>query len=159
MQRVIIRASYVLDRFCRYTAVGFLVVMLIMILIQVVARYLFKSTPVWTEEAARYCMIWGGLLGATVSFRADFDPRLFHTPESSARWKIGVAAWIRSLCVLVFLGPVFYHSYAFLIRTWQRTSEALGISIMWVVFVVPVTIAVILFHNLAKLIRSWHGSA
>lgn len=143
-----------MDRFCRLTAVGFLTVMLVLVLFQVVARYLFQSVPVWTEEAARYCMVWGGLLGATVAFRADSEPRLIHPPKSGPRWKIAGAAWIRSLGVVVFLGPVFYHSGTFLMRTWHRTSEGLGISIMWVVLVVPVAIAVIFFHILAKLIGS-----
>lgn len=146
-----------MDRFCRLTAVGFLTVMLVLVLFQVVARYLFQSVPVWTEEAARYCMVWGGLLGATAAFRADSEPRLIHPPKSGPRWKIAVAAWIRSLGVVVFLGPVFYHSDTFLMRTWHRTSEGLGISIMWVVLVVPVAIAVIFFHILAKLIGSGTG--
>ena len=33
--------------------------------------------------------------------------------------------------------------------------EALGISLMWVVLVVPLFILVIFFHILAKLIESW----
>jgi TRAP-type C4-dicarboxylate transport system permease small subunit len=154
MKRAIIRASYLLDRFCRLTAVGFLAVMLILVLLQVVARYIFQSVPVWTEEAARYCMVWGGLLGATVAFRADSEPRLIHPPKSGPRWKIAVASWIRLLGVVVFLGPVLYYSDRFLMRTWHRTSEALGIPIMWVVLVVPVAVAVIFFHILAKLIGS-----
>jgi TRAP-type C4-dicarboxylate transport system permease small subunit len=144
-----------LDRLCRITAIWFLAVMLILVLLQVVARYLFQSVPVWTEETARYCMVWGGLLGATVAFRADSEPRLIHPPKSGPRWKIAVATWIRLLGVVVFLGPVFYHSHTFLMRTWQRTSEALGISLMWVVLVVPLFIVVIFFHILAKLIGSW----
>jgi TRAP-type C4-dicarboxylate transport system permease small subunit len=153
MQKAITRASYILDRFCRVTAVGFLAIMLVLVLFQVVARYLFQSVPVWTEEAARYCMVWGGLLGATVAFRSDSDPRIIRPPKSGPRWKIAVATWIRSLCVVVFLGPVLYYSDRFLMRTWYRTSEALGISTMWVVLAVPVAVAVIFFHLLAKLIE------
>jgi TRAP-type C4-dicarboxylate transport system permease small subunit len=153
MQKAITRASYILDRFCRVTAVGFLAIMLVLVLFQVVARYLFQSVPVWTEEAARYCMVWGGLLGATVAFRSDSDPRIIQPPKSGPRWKIAVATWIRSLGVVVFLGPVLYYSDRFLMRTWYRTSEALGISTMWVVLAVPVAVAVIFFHLLAKLIE------
>lgn len=153
MQRVITRASYILDRYCRLTAVGFLAVMLVLVLFQVVARYLFQFVPVWTEEAARYCMVWGGLLGATAAFRADSDPRLIQPPKSGSRWKIAVATWIRLLGVVVFLGPVLYHSDRFLMRNWYRTSEALGISTMWSVLAVPVAVAVIFFHLLAKLIE------
>jgi len=154
MQRAITRASYKLDRFCRLTAICFFAAMLILILFQVVARYLFQSVPVWTEEAARYCMVWGGLLGATAAFRADSDPRLIHPPKSGSRWKIAVAAWIRSAGVVVFLGPVLFHSERFLMRAWHRSSEALDIPIMWIVLAVPLAVSVIFFHLLAKLIGS-----
>ena len=157
IQRAITKASYHLDRFCRLTAVCFFAVMLALVLFQVVARYLFQSVPVWTEEAARYCMIWGGLLGATAAFRADSDPRLIHPPKSGTRWKIAAASWIRSLGVAIFLGPVLYHSERFLMRTWHRTSEALGISTMWIVLAVPLAVTVIFFHLLAKLIGPGTG--
>jgi TRAP-type C4-dicarboxylate transport system permease small subunit len=146
-----------LDRICRVAAVGFFSVMLILVVFQVIARYLFQSVPVWTEEAARYCMVWGGLLGATAAFKAESDPRLIHPPKSGSRLKIAAAAWIRAIGVVVFLGPVLYHSDRFLMRTWHRTSEALGISTMWVTLAVPTAVAIILFHLVAKLLVSGTG--
>lgn len=145
------QASRAVDRVCRLTAVGFFTLMLLLILFQVVARYIFQSVPVWTEEAARYCMVWGGLLGATVAFRADMDPRLIQPPRKGPGWKILTALWLRSLAVVVFLGPVLYHSDRFLARTFHRSSEALGISMAWVTLAVPVFIIVIFFHLLARL--------
>jgi TRAP-type C4-dicarboxylate transport system permease small subunit len=151
------RFSYVLDRSCRVAAVGFLTVMLGLVLFQVVARYLFQSVPVWTEEAARYCMVWGGLLGATAAFRADSDPRLIQPPKSGPKVKIALATWIRATGAIVFLGPVLYHSDRFLMRTWYRTSEALGISTMWVTLAVPVAVIIIFCHLAAKLMASATG--
>ena len=148
--RFLYKASYAVDRFCRSTAVGFLVVMLILVLFQVIARYIFRSVPVWTEEAARYCMVWGGLLGATVAFRADADPRLILPPKAGPRWKILVASWLRGLAVVVFLGPVLYHADRFLARTMHRTSEALEVPMGWITLAVPVSIVIIFFHLLVK---------
>ena len=36
-------------------------------------RYVFSSPPVWTEDVARYAMVWTGLLGATLSFKTRSD--------------------------------------------------------------------------------------
>jgi TRAP-type C4-dicarboxylate transport system permease small subunit len=124
---------------------------------QVVARYLLQSVPVWTEEVARYCMVWGGLLGATAAFKAEADPRVIPPPKSGSRLKIASAMWVRGVCVVVFLGPILYHSDRFLMRTWQRTSEALGISIAWITLAVPAGVAIILFHLVAKLLESTTG--
>jgi TRAP-type C4-dicarboxylate transport system permease small subunit len=154
VKKGILTFSNWLDRFCRRTAVGFFSIMLILVVFQVVARYLFQSVPVWTEEAARYCMVWGGLLGATAAFKAESDPRVIPPPTSGSRLKIASAMWLRGVCVVVFLGPILYHSERFLMRTWQRTSEALGISIAWVTLAVPVGVAIILFHLVAKFLES-----
>lgn len=40
--------------------------------IQVVARYVFNKSFVWSEESARYCMIWMVFIGATeILFNGD----------------------------------------------------------------------------------------
>lgn len=144
--------SNTLNRFCLRAAMGFLTAMLLLILFQILARYIFRAAPVWTAEAARYCMVWGGLLGATVAYKADQDPRLFQPPQTGPRWWVLLAGWLRALATVVFLGPVIYFSDRFLIRTWHRTSDALEIQLFWVTLAVPVAVIVILIHLLSKLI-------
>jgi TRAP-type transport system small permease protein len=151
MRETLVRTSACLDRLCRVTAVAFFGAMLLLVIFQVIARYVFRAVPVWTEEAARYCMVWGGLLGATAAFRARVDPRLFKPPTTGHPAWIVSARWLRALAAAVFLGPVLYHSDTFLQRTWHRTTDALGIPTAFVTVAVPLSIAVIFFHLLAKL--------
>jgi TRAP-type C4-dicarboxylate transport system permease small subunit len=131
MRRVIALASYGLDKFCRGAAVGFLSLMLLLVLFQVLARYIFQAVPVWTEEAARYCMIWGG----------------------SKIWVVA-AIWLRAIAVVVFLGPVLYHSDRFLVRSLHRISDGLEVSMAWITVAVPLTVVVILVHLVARLVGS-----
>lgn len=152
MRRAVARASYHVDRFCRSASVVFFTAMFILMLFQVVARYIFQSVPVWTAELARYCMVWGGLLGATAAFRADEDPRLVPVPQKRPKWRVLSALYLRAGATVVFLGPVLYHSDRFLVRTWHRSTEALGIPSMWVTLAVPVSVAIIFFHMLCRMI-------
>lgn len=145
--------SLAVDRICRSAAVGFFSAMLIIVLFQVVARYIFQSVPVWTEELARYCMVWGGFLGATVAFRADVDPRLIQPPRTGARAWVVSAFFIRAAGAVVFLGPVLYWSDRFMARTWVRTTEALGIPTAIVTLAVPLMITIIFFHLLVRLLN------
>jgi TRAP-type C4-dicarboxylate transport system permease small subunit len=153
MLRSLTRASYVVDRACRWAAVGFFSLMLVIVLFQVVARYIFQSVPVWTAEAARYCMVWGGFLGATVAFWSEADPRLVQPPRTGQRWWIISAFWIRAVGTIVFLGPVLYFSPGFLARTWVRTTEALGIPTAIVTFAVPLMVGIIFFHLLVRIVN------
>ena len=157
MRRVISLISYGLDRICRTASIGFLSLMLLLVLFQVLARYIFQSVPVWTEEAARYCMIWGGLFGATIAFRGDKDPRLIQPPTTGSKAWVISATWIRTLATVVFLGPVLYHSDRFLARGWHRISEGLEISMAYITVAVPLTVVIIFVHLLARLTGSDAG--
>jgi TRAP-type C4-dicarboxylate transport system permease small subunit len=126
--------------------------MLLLVLFQVLARYIFQSVPVWTAEAARYCMIWGGLFGATVAFRADRDPRLLQPPQIGPKvWIVG-ATWLRSIAAVIFLGPVLYHSDRFLARGLHRLSDGLEVPMAWITVAVPITVVIILIHLMDRLI-------
>jgi TRAP-type C4-dicarboxylate transport system permease small subunit len=154
MRRAIGLVSFGIDKFCRTTAVGFLGLMLLLVLFQVLARYIFQAVPVWTAEAARYCMIWGGLFGATVAFRADQDPRLIQPPRTGSKiWVLG-ATWLRAVATVVFIGPVLYHSDRFLARSLHRISDGLEVPMAWITVAVPLTVVIILIHLVARLIGS-----
>ena len=147
MVRAVNIVSTVLDRFCRTISVGFLSLMLLLVVLQVVARYIFQAAPVWTAEGARYC-----LFGATVAFRRNRDPRLFQPPRSGPRIWILSAFWIRALATVVFLGPVLYHSDRFLARGLHRTTEALEIPMAWVTVAVPLAAVIIFVHLLDRML-------
>ena len=152
MRRVIASISHGIDQICRTAAVGFLSLMLLLVLFQVLARYIFQAVPVWTEEAARYCMIWGGLFGATVAFHGDTDPRLVQPPKSGPQAWITAAVWLRAMATVVFLGPVLYHSQRFLTRSWYRASEGMEIPMALITITVPLTVAIIFIHLIARTI-------
>ncbi|MBL6996349.1 TRAP transporter small permease [Desulfobacula sp.] len=146
-----------LDRLCRSGAISFLSLMLLLVIFQVVARYIFRAVPTWTEEAARYCMVWGGLLGATAAFKADKDPRMTNPPSGKSRLWVVCAFWLRASSTLIFLGPVLYFSDKFIIRTWFRTTEAMGIRTAFVTIAVPLAVVIIFFHLLVKIIQNCKG--
>lgn len=150
IRRLLTGISDQLDRGCRAGAVFFFASMVALVMLQVVARYIFRAVPIWTEEAARYCMVWGGLLGATVAFKADRDPKLIASPTAGPRLWLKAASALRMLAALCFLGPILYHSDKFLVRHWHRNAEALGISTFWVTLAVPVAVLTIFIHLSAK---------
>jgi len=152
VRRILARSSDYLDLGCQYVATGFFIALLVLVVFQVVTRYLLNNAPVWTEEVARYCMVWGGLLGATVAFKEGSDPFLVPPPtKGNPAWLSG-ARILRAMATVAFLGPILYHSDKFLLRTWQRSTEALGIPTAFVTVAVPLAVVIIFFHLLAQLL-------
>ena len=43
-------------------------VMILCIIIEVLGRYILPFSTTWTEELARYCLVWGMLLGCAYGF-------------------------------------------------------------------------------------------
>ena len=149
--------SNAVDRFCRFGAAAGLVLMLVLIAIQVVARYLFSEPPGWTEEGARYAMVWSGLLGSAVAFKAGTDPVMLRLKAFEGNVFI---AWVRAVSVVIFVAPILYFclvgpgqdlARGFLARSASRNTEAIGLSMAWFTAALPVTFVAILIHVAASL--------
>jgi TRAP-type C4-dicarboxylate transport system permease small subunit len=160
MTRLIVRASDALHLLCRWGAVAGVVLMVALIALQVVARYLFREPPAWTEEGARYAMIWAGMLGATLAFRWRQDPVLIKLGFFERGRGHGVGLALRAAATLVFLGPIWFYSLfgpgfdvtrGFLARGAARTTEAIGLPMVWFTAAVPVAITIIFVHLAAQL--------
>jgi len=142
-------------------AVAALIVMIVSTLIQVVMRYGLDSPPVWTEELARYAMVWAGLLGAVSAFHVRADPMLIAGWSNRRGWRAQTAAVCRAVGVTVFVGPIVWYSVfgarldasrGFLARSAGRQAEMLGVPLIWVTAVVPLALAIIVA-------LAWHQAA
>lgn len=153
MAHALERLSFSLNRLCWALAVFFLVAMFFTVGIQVVARYIFFSPPSWTEELARYCMIWAGLLGATVSYYRREDPVLVNTPNPSSKWAKAVFKLIRVCMVLILIVPLVYYSPVTTSHHLIRLTESMQINSAFVFIIVPIFATVILVHVLSRILN------
>ena len=74
IQTTVLRISGAIDVVASIITSFAIIVLVAAVLLQVVARYIFQQPPPYTEELARYAMIWAGLIGASmalVGFLAD----------------------------------------------------------------------------------------
>lgn len=134
-------------------AVAALVVMIASTLLQVVMRYGLRAPPVWTEELARYAMVWAGLLGAVTAFFHRADPVLVAGWSAHSGGRARLAGLCRAVGVTVFLGPIVWYSVfgagtnidrGFLARSAGRQAEMLDVPMIWVTAVVPLALAAII---------------
>lgn len=139
-----------LNSVCSTAAIVFLLLMLGAVALQVVARYVFFSPPAWTEELARYAMIWAGFLGATVSFYRNADPVLT-TPDYSSPVLQRFFMLLRNFTVLIFLIPIIYWSPTIISHHLLRETESLKLVSAYVVTIVPLFSSVIVLHIVARL--------
>ncbi len=152
--------SSALYRVAQSVAVFAVFGMFITVMIQVVARYVFSSPPIWTEDAARYMMVWTGLLGATLSFKTRSDAVLLDSVFPKRPNILGlIAEAIQSAAVLTFILPVIYFCFiglrggfakGYLARQAGLTADTLGIPMAWIAVIVPIAMITILIHLVAR---------
>ena len=95
--------SEIIDRLVSIICIALTGLMFLSVLYQVIGRYFISTSIAWTEETARYCMIWLAFLGASmlvrsnenssVTFIKDRLPKNIRTAVDLASWS---SCW--SLC-------------------------------------------------------------
>lgn len=151
------QASAKVDRACLLIAKIALIGMFLTILLQIWARYGFDYPFSWTEELARYLMVWAGLLGATCAFKRRLDPTIVPADPEDA----GISRKVMlTLTILIFLTPILYYSFfgpnmnferGFLWRSSNRLSQGMGVNMALVGCIVPLSCAVLMLHLAALL--------
>jgi len=163
MRRTILAASNSVHAATRRIAVLAVCLMFAVVMLQIVARYIFSAPPIWTEDVARYAMVWTGLLGATLSFKSRSDAVLMDSIFPKRPSFLGLCAEaIQSAAILTFVLPVIYFCFiglrggfakGYLMRQSGLTADTLGIPMAWISVSVPLTMIIILLHLAAR----WAG--
>lgn len=145
------RVSDGINRVVWTGAAGFLVLMLALVVIQIIGRYGFSDAPAWTEEGARYAMVWSGLLGGVVAFHQNADPVLVQVTDRHPLWLRRLQVWSGTACIAIFLGVLLANSLGFVMRAAARDTESLGWNLGVVVAVLPLYAGLVLVQAVLKL--------
>ena len=150
-----------LESFCKKTEMVSAVLAVLLLLINVgdivmgvVLRYVFSASVVWTEEVARYSLVWLVLLGAAGALaRRDHMAVDFLVPRfpgwlKAFSWLARVGVQICVLAILIWYGIKNVGG------TWQMKTMALGIPKAIPLMAVPIGMALLLLQLLAQ---EWHS--
>ncbi|KAA9134117.1 TRAP transporter small permease [Marinihelvus fidelis] len=119
---------------------------------QVISRYVFSAPSSWTEEVARFLLIWVSLLGAAYSTRhrahLGLDLLAQKVTGKAEAWLHGFTAFV---IVLFALGVLVVGGGKLVALTWElkQTSAVLGIPVAIVYSVIPLTGALITLFALS----------
>jgi TRAP-type C4-dicarboxylate transport system permease small subunit len=104
-------------------------VMATLVFINVVCRYVFNFSIIWTEEVSQYLMIWIAYLGAGLALREGrhvaielLQDRLPTALGRKLRMAVGGL-------VLAFLGVVTVLGFQFAVFVWNQETPVLNISL------------------------------
>jgi TRAP-type C4-dicarboxylate transport system permease small subunit len=147
------RVSDVLNRVCELTLMLFLSAMTVAVFLEILFRYLFHFPLFWTEEFARYCLVWSSLLGASIALKRGehiavtlflnrFPPPARH-----------VMMLVAEISVAAILAVILWGGISLVMVTSRQLSPALRISMALPYSALPVAASVMLVHVVDHLVR------
>lgn len=141
------------DRVLRAALVMLVVMLVVSVAWQVLSRYLLADPASWTEELARFLLIWIGMLGASYAFRQHAHLGLELLPGKLEGTPAAVLRYFTLALIALFAGTVLIAGGSNLVSlTWElrQYSAVLGMPIAWVYSVVPLTGVLIVFYCLVQ---------
>lgn len=144
---------FVVRNFEEILAGVFMVLMTVVTIVNVFARYLFNAPLEWAEEFGRYTFIWLVFIGAVVATKQKkhiiIDAVLVMLPDA-ARRVMTVLADIFTMVVMLLL---LYYGWRLMAFTIQPTAT-LKIPQYWIYLSVPFSAALIILHSVGDLWRN-----
>jgi TRAP-type C4-dicarboxylate transport system permease small subunit len=138
----------------RWVVVALLGVTVVLVIANVIARYVFSYSLTWVEEVSRYLMIWSALLGCGLALRVGghiaVESLADAVPPAAAKFIrfLIVAILAVSLLTLIWLG-IEYVDFA-----WEQETPVLSMSYGRIYLAVPIGALLMLIH-LVLVAKSW----
>lgn len=114
------------------------------------SRYIFNSSPIWVDEAARYLLIGSVMLMAGVLITTNEHMRLNIVDKiPKGKWSFIVVIY-RHLMTTVIAGFMTYASYHYAISIAKFTTIGLGISKSIPLYALPIGFFFITLYSAIK---------
>jgi TRAP-type C4-dicarboxylate transport system permease small subunit len=127
--------------------------------VQVFFRYALNHSLFWSEELARFFLVWLTFLGASVAYYRKAHPGVdvFVSRMSRSLQKLSQIT-VHASSTMLFVVMVFYGvKFSYFVRL--QISPALHLP-KWIIFsVIPVSGMILLVHALSFLVSELKGSA
>ncbi len=127
-------------------------ILVITVLTGVFFRYIIRDSLSWTEELARYLMIWAALLAVSVGIKdkehvgiqlliKQFPPRITK-----------FITFVVYIITIIFLAVLTFKGYQVADKAKNQLSLALNISMYWPLMSIPVSGALAIIQQLIQMI-------
>jgi TRAP-type transport system small permease protein len=151
------RLSSNVDKAVMWTCATMLIVMIFDLLIGIFCRYVLQNPFMWTEEVARYIMIWTASLAMSSGIRrGEHIAILYFTQRLSKNLAKAVDIFLK-IILFGFLSVLTIFGVRFVISNLVFTSQALDLNMGFFVSAVPVAGALMMFQLVCSTILTYHN--
>ena len=150
--KTLIYVSDIINKYVEYIIFAMMITMTVVIILQIIFRFFFTALS-WSEEVARFLLVWSSLLAAAIGFKkgshitVTFLVRKF--PKNIQKI-LGIISYIFEA---IFFFIVITFGIKLMMVQATQTSAALLISMSYVYSIYPISGGIILIHLIAQIME------
>ncbi len=132
----------IIDRILKPALAILMAMMVLCVTWQVLSRYLLQSPSSWTEELARFLLVWIGMLGASYAYRTKMHLGLdLLTQKVSGNQARILRLFTLAIAASFAVAVMIIGGGSLVALTWEleQLSAALGVRIAYVYTVIPIS--------------------
>lgn len=130
-----------------------MVLMVIIVFANVIARYYLHFSLAWSEEVSRYMLIWITFLGAVLAYVDDEHLGLdMMVAKLPLRMRRGLAV-ITDVMVLYAIWLLTEGGYSMMVDSWDWESTTIPIPLGWAYTIIPLCGGIMFLQTLLKMGR------
>ena len=139
-----------------YLLFGLGLSMALLVAVQVFCRYILNSSLFWSEELARYMLVWLSFLGATVAYYRHLHPGVdaLTARISPAKQRVLQLLVYGVTMALALIMVISGSQFAWFVRL--QITPALAVPKWSILAVIPVSGAIFLFYALLFFVQTLH---
>lgn len=144
-----------LYRFNRWLLFGTVAVMVLVTIMQVISRYFFGYSFVWSDELAKFMLVWTTFIGTCVGIRDKEMPSM-ELFENSIKGKLKVIhKFLLHALNLFFIGFLLYYSAKLATQpsVYLQVSPALRLPMIYVYMIVPISCVFMILLTIGEIVQ------
>ena len=151
--KLIEKVSDILDDCIRHINIVLISAMTFIILLQVFYRYVLNNPLIWTEEIARFLMVWMIFLAISMVSKRKLNISLdFFLKKIPLKVRKPLEILLQAY-IIYFLFALFKLGIILVDSAYRQVAPASQISMKWVYLALPVGIVFLVFQQIVLLIK------
>jgi TRAP-type C4-dicarboxylate transport system permease small subunit len=147
---ILLKMSDWSDTICRFAIALMMAAMVLDVLIGVANRFILRLSISWTEQLARFLLIWISMLGAAVAVRWGSHIGVMFVVTRLKRWRPFIMV-TNAILIIGFLVVVGVYGIKLCISQSQQVSPVLQLSMSWPYLSIPTGCLFMIIHYLSAL--------
>jgi TRAP-type transport system small permease protein len=148
-----------LNKAVKWILIFLFIIMVIAVFLQVLFRFVLDQPLAWTEELARYLLIWMTFLGTGYAMSVKAHPSIDLIFEKANKSVKKVLLVLSTALTLFFFWHIIINSFEFIERSMMQTSPALQLQMGYVYTVIPISSVLFVINLLYITISEWRKEA